>query len=200
VRRVVARAAEGGRGGAQALRVVNGYIESDGWLEPYRKLSIPLRRTLLPSDKANFGAALEVLRHADSPDVRQRADEIAARYRQFLAEMDTALTLGGTRVKRGAMFRAWLDATVFYDHPERCRPYEEMVESMGKAVEANSLELARDMADQVLDLDEAIGAAGIPEPAPPEPFRPPPPDPPRTWAEVFQSMRTRLPLWSRDRD
>ncbi|HUF23984.1 MAG TPA: hypothetical protein VMN81_07660, partial [Vicinamibacterales bacterium] len=42
----------------QGVSVVDGYIQDAGWLERYRRLSTPVRRAAMDSDKASLTRAL----------------------------------------------------------------------------------------------------------------------------------------------
>jgi hypothetical protein len=183
--------AQPGRSGG--LRVVNGVIETAGSGDWYRKVCVPLRRTTLTSDKAYFGGVLRVACEADPPQVRAQAAQVRAAYDALSAELDEALSLGGTRVRRREMFRAWIDAVIFYDDPEKCRPFERMVESYGRIVETTSQEMAQAQARQVLALDDVLEEWNVvPTPPPPLPTPPPPPDP--TWfTRLIDRLRGRQP-------
>jgi hypothetical protein len=87
------------------------------------------------------------------------------------------------------MVKAWLDAAVFYDSTDRRKPYEEMLGTMGKAVEGLAAEYTEDLARAVIALDE-VAAVALDEPVvlpDPEPAKPPPREPKRrrTWWKIF---------------
>jgi hypothetical protein len=158
-----------------SYRVVDGFLETAGATEAYRLIAVPLRRLLLPSDPANITAICRIL--ASDEDARAHGGEQAAgECCAVLGEMDEQFVLGGERTSRMAIFRAWLDATVFYDDDDRRKPYEEMLNSFGRSIQGTAEELARAMAQQVTALDDTIVAAGILPPLPPPA---PPPEPPR---------------------
>ena len=111
------------------------------------------------------------------------------------AELDSVVSLGGRKIARGEMFRAWMDAAVFYDSTDKQRPYEEMVAAHGKAIESMSAQLTEDYAAAVLAVDEAAALA-LGEPLilpPPERTPPPPPDPKEKgrWKRVLASLFSR---------
>jgi hypothetical protein len=180
------------------LKVVGGYIETEGWLQETRQLCVPIRRIHLPSDKASYIRSGRILAQHDDPEISAGATAANDAYRTVLAELEVETILGGRKVRRGDMLKAWLDAAVFYDSHDKRKPYEHMLEEMGKAVEGIALHLTEQMADAVLALDlvaaRALGEPLIlPEPAP----TPPPPPEKRTWRELFLAILG--PLTLRDR-
>ena len=174
------------RGGERKLRVVNGYIEADGSHDSFRRLSVPLRRTVLPTDKSNFQAACRATLRADAPAVVAQAQAIATAYDALLRELDEPVNFGGRRVTRREMFRAWLDARIFYDDAEKCRPYDEMLETLGVSVEGTTRDVAVQMSEQVLALDDLIASADLLPYVPPEARPPEPPEPKRS---LFSRVR-----------
>lgn len=95
------------------------------------------------------------------------------------------------------MFRAWMDAAVFYDSTDKLRPYEELVAAHGKAIESMAAELTESYAGAILAVDEAAALA-LGEPVilpPPEKTPPPPPDPREKgrWKQVLKSLLSRKP-------
>ena len=162
-------------------RMVNGYIEVEHWLERYRKLCVPVRRTFLDHDKASFRQSSSILGRHPQAELRTAADQAARAYEAVLADLSREIVLGGRRVKGTEMVRAWLDAAVFYDSTDGRKPYEEMLASLGKAVEGLAAEYTEDLARTVLALDE-VAATALGEPLllpDPEPAKPPPPEPRR---------------------
>src|SRR5687767_12099404 len=171
--RVVKEAEAGG------VRVVDGYIQEQGWMERYRRLSTPIRRAASDSDKASLRRTLAALEGTAVAEAAHALTAARAVIDQMQAELDSTVGLGGRKVARGEMFRAWMDAAVFYDSTDKKRPYEEMVALHGKALEAMAAQLTEDYAMAVLALDEAAALA-LGEPLilpPPERTPPPPPDP-----------------------
>lgn len=171
------------------LKVVGGYIQAEGWLQQTRRLSVPIRRIHLPHDKASFLRSCQILERDDDPAIAAGARAAGDAYRAFLAELEVQTTLGGRKIARGEMLRAWLDAIVFYDSHDKSQPYEEMLEEMGKAVEGIALHLTEQMAATVLELDDvAARALGepviLPDPVP----TPPPPPEPRGWRQWLHAL------------
>ena len=162
-------------------RMVDGYIEVEQWLERYRRLCIPVRRTFLPHDKASFRQSSAILCEVADPDLRRRAQEARAANQAVMDQLVREIVLGGRRVKGTEMVKVWLDAAVFYDSTEGRKPYEEMLGTLGKAVEGLAAEYTEDLARAVLMLDEvAARALGEPLILPdPEPAKPPPREPRR---------------------
>jgi hypothetical protein len=160
-------------------RMVDGYIEVERWLERYRRLCVPVRRTFLDHDKASFRKSSAILRRVDDAGLRARAEEATRVYEDVMAQLAREIVLGGRRVKGAEMVKAWLDAAVFYDSSVTRKQYDEMLASLGKAVEGLAAEYTEDLGGAVLLLDE-VAAAALGEPLllpDPEPARPPPPEP-----------------------
>jgi hypothetical protein len=167
------------------LTVVDGYIEVDGWTRPLRRLSVPVRRAMRSQDLASLRAALDALERADAPAVQARARELAETYRALLADLDRTIKFGDTKVPRNDIFQTWLDAMVFHDDDDRRRPYEELVDKYGKAIETTAHEIVEVAARQILDVDDLIEQVGVPSPPPSSPLadRPPDADAPRSWID-----------------
>jgi hypothetical protein len=174
---------------APGRRMVDGYIEIDKWLDRYRRLCVPVRRTFLDHDKASFRQSSAILTRHDDPTLRARAQQASDAYETVMSQLGRETVLGGRRVKGTEMLKAWLDAAVFYDSTDRRKPYEEMLGSMGKAVEGLAAEYTEDLARTVMALDE-VAATALDEPVvlpDPEPAKPPPPEPKhrRSWWKLF---------------
>lgn len=183
---------------AAAVRVVDGYIQEEGWVERYRRVSTPVRRAYMESDKASLRRTLAALDRVEDTAIAESRARAARTVGEVQAELDSTVTLGGRRIARGEMFRAWMDAAVFYDSTDRQRPYEEMVAAHGKAIESMAAQLTEDYAEAVLAVDEAAALA-LGEPLilpPPERTPPPPPDPKEKgrWKHVLASLFSRKPL------
>lgn len=176
----------------RGVRVIDGYIQEEGWLDRYRRLSTPIRRAAMESDKASLRRTLALLT-ASADD--KAASALAAATRavdEVQAELDSTVGLGGRKVARGEMFRAWMDAAVFYDSLDKQRPYEELVSAHGKAIESMAAQLTEEYAAALLAVDEAAALA-LDEPIilpPPEKTPPPPPDPkePGRWKRVLRDL------------
>jgi hypothetical protein len=180
---------------AGGVRVVDGYIQEQGWMERYRRLSTPIRRAATDTDKASLRRTLATLEQARLPEAGSALENARAAIDDMQAELDSTVGLGGRKVARGEMFRAWMDAAVFYDSTDKQRPYEEMVALHGKALEAMAAQLTEDYADAVLKLDEAAALA-LGEPLilpPPEKTPPPPPDPKEKgrWRRIVRDLLRR---------
>lgn len=173
-----------------SVRVVDGYIQDPAWLERYRRLSTPVRRAAMESDKASLRRTLAALEETlrEGPALARARETFA----EVQAELDSTVGLGGRKVARGEMFRAWMDAAVFYDSTDKQRPYEELLAAHGKAIESMSAELTLGYAEAILAADEAAAEA-LGEPVilpPPEKTPPPPPDPKEKgrWKQVLVSL------------
>jgi len=174
-------------------RMVNGYIEVEHWLERYRRLCVPVRRTFLDHDKASFRKSSAILRRVEDGSLRTRAEEAAGAYEKIVAQLARETVLGGRRVTGTEMLKAWLDAAVFSESTDRRREYDRMLASLGKAVEGLAAEYTEDLARAVLQLDE-VAAAALGEPLvlpDPEPVKPPPQEPRRLagWWPKFRKSR-----------
>jgi len=162
-------------------RMVDGYIEVERWLERYRRLCVPMRRTFLDHDKASFRKSSAILRQVEDAGLRARAEAATGVYEGIMAQLGRETVLGGRRIKGTEMVKAWLDAAVFYDSSDTRKQYDEMLTSLGKAVEGLAAEYTEDLAGAVLLLDE-VAAIALGEPLvlpDPEPAKPPPPEPGR---------------------
>ena len=189
VRKALVGLDAGAQSDTPGLRMVDGYIEIDKWLERYRRLCVPVRRTFLDHDKASFRQSSTILTRHDDPALRARAREASERYEGVMSQLGRETVLGGRRVKGTDMLKAWLDAAVFYDSTDRRKPYEEMLGTMGKAVEGLAAEYTEDLARAVIALDE-VAAVALDEPIvlpDPEPAKPPPAEPRqrRAWWKIF---------------
>jgi hypothetical protein len=175
------------------LRMVDGYLESKGWLAQMRRLAIPIRRTWLVTDKASFIRSAQALQEDEDADVRRRAAATGGKYDAILAELATQATLGGRKLARADLLRTWIDAVVFYDSLEKQKPYEAMLEEYGRAIEGLALQFVQQMADCILELDE-IAAAALGEPVEmPEPPPLPPPPKPTIWEKLMRKITGRPP-------
>ncbi|HEY7475600.1 MAG TPA: hypothetical protein VH679_11345 [Vicinamibacterales bacterium] len=164
------------------LQVDGGYLQEEGLIERYKRLSIPVRRALNGNDRASFAqalAALESQQHlagASLPPAR-------AAWLKLQQELDSTVVLGGSKVPRRQILAGWLDAAAFYDKLDRDRAYDHLIDQWGRAAEGIGSQLMEDAARAVLLLDEAAAHA-LGEPVilpPPVKTPPPPPDPRESW-------------------
>src|SRR5262245_47002412 len=81
------------------LPIVDGYIEIDKWLEGYRRLCVPVRRTFLDHDKASSRQSSTILARHDDAALRARAKEASDRYEGVMSQLGRETVLGGRRVK-----------------------------------------------------------------------------------------------------
>lgn len=178
--------------GREPVHVVDGYIQDAGWLERYRRLSTPVRRAAMDSDKASLRRALGTLEAHAAGHASPALAHARQMFDRVQAELDSTVGLGGRKVARGEMFRAWMDAAVFYDRTDKQQPYEELVAAHGKAIESMAAELTESYAEAILAAD-AAAAEALGEPLilpPPEKTPPPPPDPKEKgrWKQVVRSL------------
>jgi hypothetical protein len=162
--------------------VEGGYLQDEGLVERYKRLSIPVRRALNPTDRAAFAQTAAALKAAPgtSSDALGRID---AAWQRLQADLDSGVMLGGAKVPRRQILGAWLDAAAFYDTLERDHAYDRLIDQYGKAAEGIGSELTEAAVKVILMLDEAAAAAlGEPVILPPPPKTPPPPpDPKEKW-------------------
>jgi hypothetical protein len=168
--------------------VEGGYLQDQGMVERYKRLSIPVRRALNPNDRAGFASALAELKESPCPrDVRHSID---AAWTKLQAELDSTVQLGGSRVPRRQILGVWLDAAAFYDKLDRDKAYDKLMEQYGTAAEGIGTELAEHAVAVILMLDEAA-AATLEEPIilpPAQKTPPPPPDPKEPWWKRIAAM------------
>jgi hypothetical protein len=166
--------------------MAGGYLQDEGLVERYKRLSIPVRRALNPTDRASFAEARAELGVAGAPpEALARIDEA---WRQLQQELDSLVTLGGNRAPRRQVLSAWLEGAAFYDKLDRHRAYDELIDQYGKAAEGMGAELTEQASRVILLLDEAAAAAlGEPVILPPPPKTPPPPPDPKDslWKRLF---------------
>lgn len=157
--------------------VERGYLQDAGLMERYKRLSIPVRRALNPSDRASFAQAHEALSGADG------LARTTAAWKRLQDELDSTVGLGGGKVLRRQILSDWLDAAAFYDTLERDRAYDRLIDQWGKAAEGIGAQLTEQAAEVIIQLDEAAAVAlGEPLILPPPPKTPPPPpDPDEKW-------------------
>jgi len=157
--------------------VERGYLQDAGLMERYKRLSIPVRRALNPSDRASFSQALGALGDNDG------LGRIRTAWEKLQTELDSTVGLGGGKVPRRQILSDWLDAAAFYDTLERDRAYDRLIDQWGKAAEGIGAQLTEQAAEVIIQLDEAAAAAlGEPVILPPPPKTPPPPpDPDEKW-------------------
>jgi len=172
---------------AGKMQVDGGYLQDEGLIERYKRLSIPVRRALNRNDRAGFAAALEALKETGSTPADRMA-VIEQAWASLQAELDSLVGLGGGRVPRRQILMGWLEAAAFYDKLERDRAYDKLIDQWGKAAEGIGSQLMEDAARVILQLDEAAAVAlGEPVILPPPPKTPPPPPDPndRWWKRLF---------------
>lgn len=178
-------------GGDQRLRVVDGYIESEGGIESFRRLSVPVRRAMLSNDNAYIGRTASIISQAARiPDYAEAAAAILVKYDALQSDLTAGSLLGGRRVTHGELLRLWLDAAVFYDHNDKRRPYEEMLREMGRAIEGTAMSLTTDVGTVILAMDDFIADwLGEPRGVVPPPAPPRPPRRPAVWERIARALR-----------
>ena len=163
------------------LQVEGGYLQEEGLIERYKRLSIPVRRALNANDRASFAQALAAL------DTQPDSDRVLATAREawhkLQQELESTVVLGGGKVPRRQILAGWLDAAAFYDKLDRDRAYDHLIDQWGRAAEGIGSQLMEEAARAVILLDEAAASA-LGEPVilpPPVKTPPPPPDPKEPW-------------------
>jgi hypothetical protein len=164
------------------LQVDGGYLQEEGLIERYKRLSIPVRRALNGNDRASFAQALAGLETQD-PGPQPLLSKARDAWRKLQQELESTVVLGGSKVPRRQILGGWLDAAAFYDKLDRDRAYDHLMDQWGHAAEGIGSQLMEDAARAVLLLDEAAAQA-LGEPVilpPPVKTPPPPPDPKERW-------------------
>jgi len=167
---------------AGRVEVEGGYLQDAGLIDRYKRLSIPVRRALNPTDRASFAQSLQDLAETAGVD-KAELGSIRAAWAKLQQELDSLVGLGGSKVPRRQILMAWLEAAAFYDKLDRDRAYDQMINEWGKAAEGIGAQLMEDSARVILRLDEAAASA-LGEPVilpPPVKTPPPPPDPNEKW-------------------
>jgi hypothetical protein len=181
------------KGDPGRVGVESGYLQDEGLVERYKRLSIPVRRALNPTDRAAFSQAITSLAslHASGSTARLPPDRMAgidSAWAKLQADLSSPIMLGGTKVPRRQILGAWLDAAAFYDKLERDRAYDRLIDEYGKAAEGIGTELTDEAVRVILMLDEAAATVlGEPVILPPAPKTPPPPPDPKEslWRRLF---------------
>jgi hypothetical protein len=172
---------------AGKMQMDGGYLQDAGLIERYKRLSIPVRRSLNPNDRAGFAPALAILEDQGSTPPEDLAT-IERAWTKLQGELDSLVGLGGSRVPRRQILMGWLEAAAFYDKLERDRAYDRLIDQWGMAAEGIGSQLMEEAAKVILLLDEAAaGALDEPVILPPPPKTPPPPRDPndRWWKRLF---------------
>ena len=91
-------------------QVDSGYLQDEGLLERYKRLSIPVRRALNAKDRAALAPTLAALESwSPPPDTLEAAGRA---WRTLSGELDTTVVLGGTKVQRRHGLRHLLQNSV----------------------------------------------------------------------------------------
>ena len=109
------------------LQVDGGYLQDGGMIERYKRLSIPVRRALNPTDRASFSQSLEALA-AMPPPVPESLAPVRLAWTTLQNELSSLVTLGGRKTPRGEILKGWLEAVAFYDKLERDRAYDHLID------------------------------------------------------------------------
>lgn len=163
------------------VEVDAGYLQEQGLIERYKRLSIPVRRALNPNDRASFAQALAAIEAG--PGAPALLVPVRAAWDGLRRELDSTVVLGGAKVARRQILTDWLEAAAFYDRLERDRAYDHLIDRYGKAAESIGSGLMEEAARVILLLDE-VAAGVLGEPVilpPPAKTPPPPPDPKLPW-------------------
>jgi len=180
------------------LQVDRGQIRDAHLIERYKRLAIPVRRALNPTDRVSFAAAMMTSRAlasaAGAPAASLAESERA--WTALQAELDSTVSLGGNKVARRKILDGFLDAAAFYDQLDRDKAYNAFIDEWGTAAEGMGGQLTEDAARVIVLLD-AVAATVLGEPAilpPPEKTPPPPPDPKEPlWKRLWMLIRPEQP-------
>lgn len=176
------------------MEVDRGQIRDANLIERYKRLAIPVRRVLNPTDRVSFVAAIATTKalastaNASTPDLAD-ADR---NWSSFQSELDSTVTLGGNKVSCRKILAGFLDAAAFYDQLDRDKAYNAFIEEWGTAAEGLGGQLTEDAARVIVQLDTAA-ASVLGEPVilpPPEKTPPPPPDPKEPlWKRIWSLIK-----------
>lgn len=163
------------------LEVDRGQIRDANLIERFKRLAIPVRRTLNPTDRVSFEAALMATRAEISLSGQPAPgiSHVEKEWATLQAELDSTVTFGGIKVARRKILAGFLGAAAFYDQLDRDKAYNAFIEEWGTAAEGLGGQLTEDAARVIVLLD-SVAAAVLGEPEilpPPEKTPPPPPDP-----------------------
>jgi hypothetical protein len=175
---------------AGKLQVHGGQIRDANQMERFKRLAIPVRRALKPTDRVSFAVALaelQTLKAGMPAAASSQADKVAQQWNTLVSELDSTVNLGGRKMQRRAVLDGFLNAASFYDQLEHDRArsndrtdeYDNFIHEWGTAAEGLGAQLTEEAARVIVALDDEIAAA-LGEPQilpPPEKTPPPPPDP-----------------------
>ena len=182
---------------AGKLQVDGGQIRDANQMERFKRLAIPVRRALKPTDRVSFDGALDELRQR--PGFSESA-AVAKQWATLKAELDSTVNLGGRKLQRRAVLDGFLNAAAFYDQLEHDRArnndrtdeYDNFIQEWGTAAEGLGAQLTEEAARVIVALDDEI-AAVLGEPKilpPPEKTPPPPPDPKEPlWKRIWMLIK-----------
>lgn len=143
----------------EGFRMVRGYVESDAGLARMQSISIPVRRSYMPTDPINFEKMCGILVDCSSEEISAAAQRVRTRYGAIKDELESTSILDETKVRHGEMLEAWLDAALYKDFGDRGKKFNEMVNRYGKTVEGIAWYATERLAECVLDLDEVARRA-----------------------------------------
>jgi len=144
---------------AEGFKMVRGYVESEGILSRMRAISIPVRRSHLPTDPINLEKMCQILEACNSEEVRDRVAKLKKGYAVIQEELESDSIFDETKVRHGEILDAWLDAALYKDFGDRGKKFNEMVTKFGKTVEGIAWHLTERIAVTILELDEAARIA-----------------------------------------
>jgi hypothetical protein len=145
--------------GPDGFRMVGGYVESEAVLARLQAISIPVRRSYMPTDPINFEKMCDILKSCDSEEVSSMASVVEGRYNAIRDEVESKSILDETPIRHGDMLEAWLDAALYKDFGDRARRFNELVTRFGKTVEGIAWHLTERLAELILELDEVARRA-----------------------------------------
>ena len=138
------------------VRIVRGYLESKDCVAAYRALCLPVRRAYRESDRMSFRRVCSAVRESGSAEIASLASEVAARYDQVVAYLDSYTILNERQLGHREVFDAWLEAATFGDFAGKDRSYRRLLNECGKAVEGIAVRITDAIADRILELDDVI--------------------------------------------
>ena len=184
--------AEAGPGGPREMR--DGQLQDRQRFTRFRRLAIPVRRALNPTDRVSFSAALMASRAAASLGQHPTStlDDADRRWTALQSELDSLVAFGGRRVPRRQLVMDFLTAATTYDPFDPDAAFRGYVDEWGSAAESLGVQLVEDAARVIIALDCAIAALlGESEILPPPTKTPPPPPDPKPpfWKSLLTLLR-----------
>lgn len=144
---------------ADGFKMVSGYVESEAALSRMQAISIPVRRSYMPTDPINMEKMCKILGGCGLEEVMDRVAKLKLRYAVIQKELDSDSIFDETKIRHGEILEAWLDAALYKDFGDRGKKFNEMVTRFGRTVEGIAWHLTERIAERILELDKAAQIA-----------------------------------------